>query len=132
MKSLQRAVGSYGKIQSEYESLPRSCFAAAAPILAVLPPLAGGIGVLNPTRAAIVVVAVVALHLVTMNMLYPTMVGKKLRLNPLAVTLALLFWGMDMGRHGTNFGRTRRRRIQDHLRSCGLPAWAGRLAGRVK
>lgn len=68
--------------------------------LAVLPPLAGGIGSLHKTGVVVVVITVMALHLVTMNVLYPKMVGKRLRLNPLVVSLALLFWGWIWGAMG--------------------------------
>src|SRR5437868_15151344 len=66
--------------------------------LALLPPLAGGIGALDRTGAGIVVLTVIGLHIVSMNVLYPKLVGKRLRLNLLAVTLGLLFgawfWGV--------------------------------------
>jgi predicted PurR-regulated permease PerM len=68
--------------------------------LALLPPLAGGIGSLNRSGVLIVLLTVVGLHLLTMNVLYPKVVGKRLRLNPLAVTLALLFWAWIWGAMG--------------------------------
>jgi predicted PurR-regulated permease PerM len=68
--------------------------------LALLPPLAGGVGTLDKTGIAIIFVTVVGLHILTMNVLYPKIVGKRLRLNPLAVTLALLFWAWIWGAMG--------------------------------
>jgi predicted PurR-regulated permease PerM len=68
--------------------------------LALLPPLAGGLGVMNKTGVLIVFATVIALHIVTMNVLYPAIVGKRLRLNPLAVTLSLLFWAWIWGGMG--------------------------------
>jgi predicted PurR-regulated permease PerM len=68
--------------------------------LALLPPLAGGIEALNKTGVVIVASAVIVLHIVTMNVLYPKIVGRRLRLNPLAVTLALLFWAWIWGAMG--------------------------------
>jgi predicted PurR-regulated permease PerM len=68
--------------------------------LALLPPLAGGIETLNKTGVVIVLGTVVILHIVTMNILYPKIVGRRLRLNPLAVTLALLFWAWIWGGMG--------------------------------
>ena len=68
--------------------------------LALLPPLAGGIGTLTKTGVLIVLVTVIVLHIATMNVLYPKIVGKRLRLNPLAVTLALLFWAWIWGGMG--------------------------------
>jgi predicted PurR-regulated permease PerM len=68
--------------------------------LALLPPLAGGIETLNKTGVVIVLATVVVLHIVTMNVLYPKIVGRRLRLNPLAVTLSLLFWAWIWGGMG--------------------------------
>jgi len=68
--------------------------------LALLPPFAAGIGLINKTGAGIILVTVVGLHLLSMNVLYPKMVGKRLRLNPLAVTLSLLFWAWIWGAMG--------------------------------
>ncbi len=68
--------------------------------LALLPPLAAGMGVVDKTGVGIIVVTVIGLHLLSMNVLYPKIVGKRLRLNPLAVTLALLFWAWIWGAMG--------------------------------
>jgi predicted PurR-regulated permease PerM len=68
--------------------------------LALLPPLAGGIGLLNKSGVGIVVITVVGLHVLSMNVLFPKIVGKRLRLNPLAITLALLFWAWIWGALG--------------------------------
>ena len=69
-------------------------------MLGILPPLAGGIGVLTHTGIVIVVATVLVVHLVTMNVLYPKMVGRGAQLNPLAVTLSLLFWAWIWGAMG--------------------------------
>ena len=98
-------------------------------ILAILPPLAGGIGVLHRTGVAIVIATVLLLHLISMNVLYPKLVGKRLRLNPLAVTMALLFWAWIWGAMGLILavpmvGATKI--ICDHVDSLrGLGAWLG-------
>jgi predicted PurR-regulated permease PerM len=68
--------------------------------LALIPPLAGGLGMLNPTGMALVAFTVIALHVIAINFLYPKVLGKRLRLNPLAITLALLFWGWIWGAMG--------------------------------
>jgi len=68
--------------------------------LALLPPLAGGVGVVDKTGILIIFVTVIGLHLITMNVLYPKIVGKRVRLNPLAVTLSLLFWAWIWGAMG--------------------------------
>jgi predicted PurR-regulated permease PerM len=81
-----------------------SGFASLVPnlgvFLALLPPLAGGIGLLNKSGVGIVVVTVVGLHVLSMNVLFPKIVGQRLRLNPLAITLALLFWAWIWGAMG--------------------------------
>jgi len=69
-------------------------------ILAVLPPLVADLGHLTTGIFLVVVGSVLGLHLVAMNVLYPKILGKRLQLNPLAVTLALLFWGWLWGAMG--------------------------------
>jgi predicted PurR-regulated permease PerM len=97
--------------------------------LAVLPPLAAGIGVVDKTGVAIIVLSVISLHVVTMNVLYPKIVGKRLRLNPLVVTLSLFFWAWIWGAMGLILavplvGATKI--ICDYVDSLrGLGAWLG-------
>lgn len=71
-----------------YIGLP---LALAPPVLAALPAytnlggylmIAGGVG---------------TLHLFALNLLYPKIVGARVHLNPLAVTVALMFWGLIWG-----------------------------------
>jgi len=69
-------------------------------VLALLPPLAAGIGILDKTGVLTVFVTVIGLHVVTTNVIFPKVVGKRLQLNPLAVTLALLFWAWIWGAMG--------------------------------
>jgi predicted PurR-regulated permease PerM len=68
--------------------------------LALLAPVAAGIGVLDKTGLLLITVTVIGMHLLAMNVLYPKIVGKRLRLNPLAVTLSLLFWAWIWGAMG--------------------------------
>ena len=68
--------------------------------LALLPPLAAGMGVVDKKGVGIILITVVGLHVLSMNVLYPKIVGKRLRLNPLAVTLSLLFWAWIWGAMG--------------------------------
>ena len=81
-----------------------SAFVGLVPYLgiffALLAPVAAGMGVLTKSQLGIVVVSVVALHLITMNVLYPKIIGRRLRLNPLAVALSLLFWAWIWGAFG--------------------------------
>ncbi len=69
-------------------------------ILAVIPPITAGIGHLSLTGMVIVILTVAALHLFSMNVLYPKIIGKRLQLNPLVVTIGLLIWGFIWGAMG--------------------------------
>ncbi|HWR37561.1 MAG TPA: AI-2E family transporter [Clostridia bacterium] len=69
-------------------------------VLAVVPPLVAGMGQIGSEDVLVIVVTVLALHLFALNVLYPKLIGKRLQLNPLAVTLALLFWGWLWGAMG--------------------------------
>jgi predicted PurR-regulated permease PerM len=66
--------------------------------LAMLPPM---IAALPASREATVYLflaaSVTLLHLFALNLLYPKFVGARVHLNPLAVTIALMFWGMLWG-----------------------------------
>ena len=97
--------------------------------LALFPPIAAGIGVLNKTGLLIILVTVIGLHVISMNVLFPKIVGRRLRLNPLAVTLSLLFWAWIWGSMGLILavplvGATKI--VCDHLEPLqGLGAWLG-------
>jgi len=69
-------------------------------LLALIPPLVADLGHLTAGVAVLLVAIVVGLHLVAMNILYPKILGRRLQLNPLAVTIALLFWGWLWGAMG--------------------------------
>jgi predicted PurR-regulated permease PerM len=69
-------------------------------ILAVLPPLAAGLGQVHGGGLLAIVITVVGLHVFALNVLYPKLIGKRLQLNPLAVTIALLIWGWLWGAVG--------------------------------
>ncbi len=69
-------------------------------ILAIVPPLFIDIGHLTLPSVIITFVIVIGLHLVAMNVLYPKILGKRLQLNPLALTISLLFWGWMWGASG--------------------------------
>jgi predicted PurR-regulated permease PerM len=69
-------------------------------LLAVVPPLVADLGHLTTGVAVLVIASIMGLHLIGMNVLYPKILGKRLQLNPLAVTLALLFWGWLWGAMG--------------------------------
>ena len=69
-------------------------------VLAMVPPILVGFGQLEPGNLLIVVFCVIGLHFFALNVLYPKLLGSRLRINPLAVTLALLFWGAVWGAVG--------------------------------
>jgi predicted PurR-regulated permease PerM len=66
-------------------------------LLALAPPVFMGIGHLDSQAFIAIVITVVALHVLALNVLYPKFLGPRLRLNPLAVTIALLFWAWLWG-----------------------------------
>ncbi|HXE91313.1 MAG TPA: AI-2E family transporter [Terriglobales bacterium] len=69
-------------------------------VLAVVPPLVAGLGELSGGKLLVVVVTVLILHLFAINVLYPKILGRRLQLNPLVVTIALLVWGWIWGGMG--------------------------------
>jgi predicted PurR-regulated permease PerM len=69
--------------------------------LAMLPPMLAGLSVYNRLPAYLILAAAVAfLHLLALNLLYPKLVGSRVHLNPLVVTVALMFWGTLWGAVG--------------------------------
>jgi predicted PurR-regulated permease PerM len=69
-------------------------------VLALAPPLMVGLGVFESQDLIALSLAVVALHFFALNVLYPKFLGNRMQLNPLAVTMALLFWGWLWGGMG--------------------------------
>ncbi len=61
--------------------------------LALVPPMFAAMGANHPLSLFLIVSAIVAAeHLVALNVLYPKLVGSRVHLNPLAVTVAILVW----------------------------------------
>jgi predicted PurR-regulated permease PerM len=69
-------------------------------LIALLPPIFLAVGHLSVVKVVWIVVTVFTLHIVSINVLYPKIIGGRLRLNPLTVTLALLIWGWIWGAAG--------------------------------
>jgi predicted PurR-regulated permease PerM len=66
--------------------------------LALIPPLIAALPMATgPELYLFLTVSVALLHLFALNLLYPKFVGARVHLNPLVVTLALMFWGMLWG-----------------------------------
>jgi predicted PurR-regulated permease PerM len=81
---------------------PLSAFLSLVPYvglaLSVVPPVMAALAI--PTKLKIVMSVLVftaSLHVLAMNFMYPKVVGRRVRLNPLAVTVALMFWGLMWG-----------------------------------
>ena len=68
--------------------------------LAMLPPIAASLGTLSDTKLLLIAGTVLGLHLLAMNVLYPKILGSRLQLNPLVVTISLLIWGFIWGAMG--------------------------------
>jgi predicted PurR-regulated permease PerM len=67
-------------------------------VLAWIPPFLIGLAQWNTIGPYLVVAAVLSfLHIIGMNVLMPAIVGRRVHLNALAVTVALLFWGWLWG-----------------------------------
>src|SRR5947207_12363964 len=66
-------------------------------LVAMMPPIFTGIGHVESEAIIGALVAVLGMHLFALNVLYPKFLGKRLQLNPLVVTMALLVWGWLWG-----------------------------------
>jgi len=69
-------------------------------VLAILPPVVVSMGSLTAQTFVALVSVVVISHVIALNLLYPKIIGSRMQLNPLAVTLSLLFWGWLWGAMG--------------------------------
>jgi AI-2 transport protein TqsA len=71
-------------------------------VLALLPPFIVGLVQYSSNLGPLIGLGlgVVLLHLVALNVLYPKVVGSRVHLNPVIVTLAIMFWGWLWGGMG--------------------------------
>jgi predicted PurR-regulated permease PerM len=69
-------------------------------VLAVVPPIAVGLSEVSGARLLALFVIIVGLHLFTINVLFPKVIGKRLHLNPLIVTIGLFVWSSIWGAMG--------------------------------
>lgn len=81
---------------------PLSAFFSLVPYvglpLSILPPVLAAIAIPNRFKIILTVVVVTAaFHIFSMNFLYAKIIGRRVRLNPLVVTVALMFWGVVWG-----------------------------------
>ena len=66
-------------------------------VLAPIPPFLAGADAIGAKDALAIVAVVIILHVIAVNLLYPKMLGNRLRVNPVVLTIALLFWGWLWG-----------------------------------
>jgi predicted PurR-regulated permease PerM len=81
---------------------PVSAFFSLVPYiglpLSIVPPVLAALAIPNKFKVvALIVVITALLHLIAMNFLYAKIIGRRVRLNPFIVTVALMFWGMLWG-----------------------------------
>ena len=70
-------------------------------VLAWLPPFIIGLAKFKAIGSfALIAGVLMSIHMLAMNLLAPQLVGKRVRLNALAITIALLFWGWLWGGMG--------------------------------
>ena len=65
--------------------------------LALIPAMIAALPTGDATLYLFLLVSVGLLHLFALNLLYPKFVGSRVHLNPLAVTIALMLWGILWG-----------------------------------
>ena len=101
----------FASIQLPYWLLigPLSGFLSLVPYLglplAIAPPVFAALPVHTEPAMYVFIGGVVSLlHLLALNLVYPTFVGSRVHLNPLVVTLALMFWGTLWGGIGLLLG----------------------------
>jgi predicted PurR-regulated permease PerM len=74
-------------------------------VLAWVPPIIVGMAQYHTIGPFVGIAAVLTvMHLIAVNVLIPALVGRQVRLNALAVTIALLFWGWMWGGMGLVLG----------------------------
>lgn len=81
---------------------PISAFCSLVPYvglpLSVLPPVLAAVAIPNRFKIIFTLIVITAgLHVIVMNFVYAKVIGRRVRLNPLVVTIALMFWGMLWG-----------------------------------
>jgi predicted PurR-regulated permease PerM len=66
-------------------------------VLAPIPPLLAGADIIGAKESVLILAIVFVLHVIAVNWLFPKLLGHQLRLNPVVLTIALLFWGWLWG-----------------------------------
>lgn len=69
--------------------------------LSLVPPVLAALAIPNKFKIVITAILITAaLHVISMNFLYAKLIGRRVRLNPLVVTIAMMFWGLLWGAVG--------------------------------
>ena len=69
--------------------------------LAMIPPFVAALAIYKNLASFAIILSIVAVfHLIALNLLYPKIVGQRVHLNPLVVTIALMFWSVIWGAPG--------------------------------
>lgn len=68
-----------------------------AVLAAALPLLAGTLQFDTPGPYVLILVTVVALHIISSNLLVPKFIGSRVNIGPVAATMGMLFWGWMWG-----------------------------------
>jgi predicted PurR-regulated permease PerM len=81
---------------------PLSAFFSLVPYvglpLSIVPPVLAALAIPNKFKVVVLIIVITALlHLIAMNFLYAKVIGRRVRLNPFIVTVALMFWGLLWG-----------------------------------
>lgn len=84
---------------------PLSAFLSLVPYvglpLSIVPPVLAAVAIPNRFKIILTLVLITAaLHFIATNVLYAKIIGRRVRLNPLVVTVALMFWGALWGAIG--------------------------------
>lgn len=70
-------------------------------LLAALPPVLAAVGQFDTLAPLIAILSGVAgMHIFALNVLYPKLIGSRVHLNPVVVTVSLMFWGWLWGAMG--------------------------------
>ena len=84
---------------------PISAFFSLVPYvglpLSIVPPVFAALAIPNKFKIVVAIIIITStLHVIAMNFLYAKIIGRRVKLNPLMVTIALMFWGMLWGGAG--------------------------------
>lgn len=98
--------------------------------LALIPPLVSSLMMYDAITPYIVIsLEVGVLHLLALNLLYPAVVGARVHLNPLVVTIALMFWGTLWGAVGLVLAIPMTAAVKAYLDNTDSMKEYGRLLG---